>query len=251
LLWQSENMILNSHLPIKAWLDPQTARLPGVKPVAIEDWLTRSETYEAQMAYRRELMKSRRDIVFQAMDIADAASTELRDIICLEGGHSISANQLPLLDAAGHVQEDLCILQKQGEHHILTAAVMCFPSSWDVREKIGRSIDSIHGPVPEFADVSRTVERMLSAIRIAQPLGRANFLIYTDPELHQPRGEGVIKPIDPKAPRYIRVERQTFRRLPETLAVVFAIQTYVVPESVLTAEEHALLARFKPELLRS
>ena len=202
------------------------------------------------MSYRRELMQTRRDAVFRTMDTAEAACIELQDIICGEGGYPVSADEAPLLDAAGHVQEDLCILQKQGNQHILTAAVMCFPSSWDVRQKIGRSIASIHGPVPEFSDVSTTVERMLSAIRVEQPLGRANFLFYTDPELHQPRGEGIDKPIDPDAPRYIRVERQTFRRLPETLAVVFAIHTYVVPESILSAEEYAALARFKPELLR-
>lgn len=243
-------MILNSHLPIKAWLDPQTARLPGVQPVALEDWLANSDTYESQMSYRHELIRSQRDVVFQIQDSAIHACSELRDIICSEGGYAISENIPSLLDAAGHVQEDLCILQKQGNQHVLTAAVMCFPSSWDVRQKIGRSIASIHGPVPEFSDVSTTVERMLSAIRVEQPLGRGNFLIYTDPELHQPRGEGIDKPIDPDAPRYIRVERQTFRRLPETLAVVFAIHTYVVPESILSAEEYAALARFKPELLR-
>lgn len=244
-------MILNSHLPIKAWLDPQTARLPGVNPVALDDWLTRSDSYEAQMVYRHELIKTRKDIVFQAMDSAHNACTELRDIICREGHHTVSDKMHSLLDAAMHVQEDLCVLQKQDGHHVLTAAVMCFPSSWDVRQKIGRSIESIHEPVPEFAKVSHTVERMLSAIRVEQPLGRANFLIYTDPELHQPRGEGIDKPIDPKAMRYIRVERQTFRRLPETLAVVFAIHSYVVPENILSAEEHAFLAEFKPELLRA
>ena len=84
-----------------------------------------------------------------------------------------------------------------------------------------------------------------------RPLGRANFLIYTDPELHQPRGEGIDKPIDPNAPRYIRVERQSFRRLPETHAVVFAIHTYVVAEDSLSDEEHAALAVFKPELLKA
>jgi len=203
------------------------------------------------MSYRRELMKSREDVVFQLLERSQAACKELREIICSEGGLSISETKSPLLDAAGHVQEDLCILQKEGDCHILSAAVMCFPSSWDIRQKIGRSIASIHNPVPEFDSVSNTVERMLSAIRIEQPLGRANFLIYTDPELHQPRGEGIDKPIDPRAPRYIRVERQTFRRLPETLAVVFAIHTYVVPESSLSPEEHDLLASFKPELLRS
>ena len=244
-------MILNSHLPIKAWLDPQTARLPGVQRVAIEDWLARSDTYEAQISYRRKLIKSKRDVVFQATERSTDACIELRDMICGEGGFSVSENEHPLLETAGHVQEDLCILQKQGDRHLLTAAVMCFPSSWDVRQKIGRSIASIHIPVPEFSEVSEIVERMLSAIRVEQPLGRANFLIYTDPELHQPRGEGVDKPIDPKAPRFIRVERQTFRRLPETLAVVFAIHNYIVPESILSKEEHALLAEFKPELLRA
>ncbi len=239
-------MILNSHLPIKAWLDPQTARLPGVSPVAIDDWLTVSDAYEPQMRYRRELIASKQGEVFVVHETAFQVCEELRDILNVgpTGGH-------PLIDAALNVQEDLCILQKQGDQHILTAAVMCFPSSWDVRQKIGRSIADIHTPVAEFSDVSQMVERMLSAIRVEQPLGRANFLIYTDPELHQPRGEGITKPIDPKAPRYIRVERQTFRRLPESLAVVFAIHTYIVPEDYLSADEHALLASFKPELLRA
>ena len=239
-------MILNSHLPIKAWLDPQTARLPGVRPVAIEDWLIKSDRYDAQMAYRRELIETRREAVFQFLEGTEPACEELRNSMDVP-----PSEEHPLIDCAINAQEDFCILQKQGDEHILTAAVMCFPSSRDVREKIGRSIDSIHGPVPEFADVSHTVERMLSAIRVEQPLGRANFLIYTDPELHQPRGEGITKPIAPKAPRYIRVERQTFRRLRETLAVVFAIHTYVVPESSLSAEEHAALAVLKPELLRA
>jgi len=243
-------MILNSHLPIKAWLDPQTSRLPGVGRVAVEDWLAQSDTYEAQMAYRRELIAAKRDSVFQTTPEAKAACCELRDIICAELGVPKSKTNHPLLDAATHVQEDLCILQKQGEQHILTAAVMCFPSSWNLRDKIGRSVDSIHQPVPEFSKVSDIVERMLSAIRVEQPLGRANFLIYTDPELHQPRGEGIAKPIDPNAPRYIRVERQSFRRLPETRAVVFAIHTYIVAENALPPEEHAALAVFKPELLR-
>lgn len=243
-------MILNAHLPIKAWLDPQSARLPGVGRVAVEDWLAQSDTYAAQMAYRRDLIATKREAVFQTTPEAEAACVELRDIICAEGGNPKSDTDHPLLDAASHVQEDLCILQKQGERHILTAAVMCFPSSWNLHDKIGRSIDSIHQPVPEFSKVSDVVERMLSAIRVEQPLGRANFLIYTDPELHQPRGEGIDKPIDPKAPRYIRVERQTFRRLPETLAVVFAIHTYIVTEDSLSPKEHSALAVFKSELIK-
>lgn len=244
-------MILNSHLAVKAWLNPQTARLPGVQPVAIEDWLHRSDVFDAQMAYRRSLIETKCDAVFGADPLAYDACSELRNIICDEGNYTPCKNLHPLIDAANHVQEDLCILQKQGEHHILTAALMCFPSSWDFRQKLGRSVESIHTPVPEFTPVSHTVERMLSAIRIEQPLGRANFLIYTDPELHQPRSENIAKPILTNAPRYVRVERQSFRRLPDTLAVVFAIHTFVVPASQLSDEEHAALAILKPDLLPS
>ena len=125
---------------------------------------------------------------------------------------------------------------------------MCFPSSWDVKQKIGRSIASIHIPVPEFSEVSEIVERMLSAIRVEQPLGRANFLIYTDAQLHQPREEGVAKPMDSDAPRYVRVERQSFRRLPKSLAVVFGIHTSVIPASALSKDEHDALRQLKPEL---
>jgi len=244
-------MILNSHLPVKAWLDPKTSRLPGVQPVAVKGWLQRSDTFDAQIKYRRELIANKRETVFQTTPEAEAACAELRDIIHAEASQDWTRSDHPLLEAAVNIQEDLCILQKQGDTHILTAAVMCFPSSWDIREKIGRSISSIHAPVPEFSPVSHIVERMLSAIRVEQPLGRANFLIYTDPELHQPRGEGISKLIDPKAPRYIRVERQTFRRLPETRAVVFTIHTYVVAEDALSPDEHRTLAKFKPELLRN
>jgi len=244
-------MILNAHLPIKAWLDPKTSRLPGVQPVAINDWLQRSDALDAQIKYRRDLVARKRETVFQTTPEAEAAFAELRDIIHAEAPQDWTRSDHPLLEAAVNIQEDLCILQKQGDAHILTAAVMCFPSSWDLRQKIGRSISSIHEPVPEFSPVSHIVERMLSAIRVEQPLGRANFLIYTDPELHQPRGEGIAKPIDPHAPRYIRVERQTFRRLPETHAVVFAIHTYVVAEDALSQDEHSALAKFKPDLLRN
>jgi len=194
-------MILNNHLPLQAWRDPQTAT--GYK-----------------------------------------ACQELRDII--KAPHS---EDHPLIDAASHVQEDLCILQKQGHEHVLSAAVMCFPSSWDLREKIGRSIADIHRVVPEFLPVKSIVERMLSAIRVEQPLGRANFLIYTDPELHQPRREGIPKPIDPRAKRYVRVERQTFRRLPETRAIVFAIHTYIILASGLDQEAFNELALLKPDLV--
>jgi len=109
--------------------------------------------------------------VFQTSLEAEAACAELRDIIHAEAPQDWTRADHPLLEAAVNIQEDLCILQKRGDTHALTAGVMCFPSSWDICQKVGRSI-----------------------------------------------------------------------------SVIFAIHTYIVPESALPKDELAILAAFRPEL---
>jgi len=88
------------------------------------------------------MLVNERNSVFKAMPVSRNACAELRNIICLEADYDISGDDHPLIEVASHIQEDLCVLQKRGDAHVLTAAVICFPSSWDVREKIGRSIEN-------------------------------------------------------------------------------------------------------------
>lgn len=255
--------ILNNHLSVQAWLDPRLSRLPGVQPLARECWLLRDEAFAAQMAYRDWLMQHCRDAVFSQTRQADKAAEDLRDLIIDECGFERSGDMIQrpdgekvdvsadkaLITAARLTQMDICILQDAGEEHTLTAGVMCFPSSWTLTQKIGRSLAAIHSPVDEYDErIAVSVQRMFKAIRVEQPLWRANFLIYTDPNLHQPRTEGVVKPMDAYAPRYVRVERQAFRRLPKTEAVVFGIHTSVVRADSLSAIALDSLAALKPHL---
>ncbi len=260
--------ILNSHLPVQAWTEPRLARLPGVQPLALCDWIIRDETFGPQMAYRDWLISRKRETVFAQMKemvkIAEQAGVELLDTIVDACGFERSGDHItrpdgvvvslgkdnPLISAARLVQMDLCVLQENEERIILSAGVMCFPSSWTLSEKIGRDLSAIHTPVGEYDDkIANSVNRMLGAIRVEQALWRANFLIYTDPDLHQPRGEGEAKPLAPNAPRYVRVERQSFRRLPKSGAVIFGIHSAVVPAASLSPRDHAALARLKPELI--
>ena len=255
--------MLNDQLSVQAWLDPRLSRLPGVQPLAREDWLLRDEVFAEQMAYRDWLLMHRREAVFAQTDQANEAAQELRNLIVDECGFQRSGDiitrpdrvqidttaEAALVTAARLTQMDLCILQDADEQHMLTAGVMCFPSSWTLSQKMGRSLASIHTPVNEFDErIATSVQRMFKAIRIEQPLWRANFLIYTDAELHQPREEGVAKPMDSDAPRYVRVERQSFRRLPKSLAVVFGIHTSVISASKLSQDEHEALRQLKPDL---
>lgn len=258
--------ILNEQLSVQAWTDPRLARLPGVQPLAVENWLLRDGAFAPQMAYRDWLLEHRREDVFQRMPQANDAGAELCELMTAECGFlregrittrpdgvkvDVTSDH-PLIIAARLTQMDLCILQDAGEYHVLTAGVMCFPSSWSLPEKLGRSLASIHAPVKEYdARIAASVQRMFKAIRVEQPLWRANYLIYTDPNLHQPRKEGVAKPIEVSAPRYVRVERQSFRRLPKTGAVVFGIHTSIVEAESLNASEQNSLAALKFDLFQA
>ncbi|MEO1001470.1 MAG: heme-dependent oxidative N-demethylase subunit alpha family protein, partial [Pseudomonadota bacterium] len=83
------------------------------------------------------------------------------------------------------------------------------------------------------------VQRLFDGLRPGRPLWRANWLLYTDPALHAPRSEG--EGGHAGTPRYIRSERQTLVKFPETGAVVFSIKTDVVPLDALPDAARAAL----------
>ncbi|MBN2761352.1 MAG: DUF3445 domain-containing protein [Rhodobacteraceae bacterium] len=254
-------MILNARLPFAPWVDPARRRLPGVMPLARADWLLISDAYAAQMAERARLLAERPSDVMACLTQADDAVAELLSIVLadlpghgftLDGTHitcpdgrDLDISALPPLHALGLlVQEDFCILQKpQGSaEHVLTGAVLCFPSSWTLAEKLGRPLLRIHAPVASYDDqMGARVQRMFDAIRPEQPLWRANLLRYTNAALYQPRPE-----FAPKDKRddgdFIRSERQCLLRLPRTGAVVFSIHTAQVRRCDLRPEEARALA---------
>jgi dimethylamine monooxygenase subunit A len=152
----------------------------------------------------------------------------------------------PLLTLGRLVQEDLCILQQHGDEHVLTGAILCFPASWTLAQKIGRPLTGIHVPVASYdARIATSVQRMFNAIRVEQPLWRANSLLYDDATLHQPRTEGARRP-RPVEKTYVRSERQCLLRLAETRAVIFTIHTYVVRRSTLAPEAEAAILALHP-----
>jgi len=254
------NPILQVQLPSIPWMDPALARLPGVVPLAMGDWLVIDEAFAPQMALRDRLLAERRAAVYAMAPGADAAAAALLALILdllgpayrREAGAVIRPDGVrvaldadpPLVTAARLVQEDLCLHQPGalGEH-VLTGAVLCFPASWTLSEKIGRPLSAIHAPVaPYDAKMAARVQRMFDAIRPGQPLWRQNALVYADPTLHQPRPEAAPRRDSPDMGRFLRSERQCFVRVPDSDAVVFSIHTYVVPLAALPAEARANLA---------
>jgi dimethylamine monooxygenase subunit A len=251
--------ILQDRLPHLPWLDPRTRRLPGINPVEGRDWLRVDEAYAPQMALRDRLIASHTPAVHAIMPAAEPAAAELYgtilDWLTTAPGFTLTTTTAtrpdgvsvpldptqPLLTLGRLVQEDLCLLQPTGDEYSLTGAILCFPASWILAQKIGRPMTAIHDPVPLYdADLAARVNRMFTAIRPGQPLWRMNFLTYDDFTLHQPRREGERRP-QPTDHVYIRCERQCLLRLPVTGAVVFTIHTYVVDAGSVTPDELASL----------
>lgn len=253
--------ILQQNLPSIPWLVPALARLPGVMPLEMGDWLVTDEVFAAQMALRDRMLAENRAAVYAMTPGAAGAGAALLALIldhlgpgyAREPGAVIRPDGVrvaldadpPLITAARLVQEDLCLHQPgpDGEH-VLTGAVLCFPASWSLDEKIGRPLSAIHAPVAVYdAQMAARVQRLFDAVRPGRPLWRQNALIYADPALHQPRREAAPRRDPPEAWRYLRSEKQCFVRVPDSDAVVFSIHSYVVPLDALPPEARAGLAR--------
>ncbi len=255
--------VLQDHLPTAPWMAEATRRLPGLQPLGgYHDWLPTDEAFAGQMAVREQLLAERRDEVIAQVPSCGPAVDELYEEVlyylgggrgyewdahgCIrpDGVHVALDEGDKLGTLARLVQQDLCVLEKPdgADEHVLTAAILCFPASWTLAEKIGRPLSEIHGPVAEYdGAMARRVQRVFDHLRDDTPVWRQNALIYEDPALFQPRRMSAPR-VARHGAGYLRSERQVLLRLLETRAVVFSIHTYVVPMERLTTTQRAGLA---------
>ena len=235
--------ILQDNLP-EEMRQAALAPLPRMQPLD-GPWLRFDAAYAPQMALRRRLIDQRRSEVIGQVSGAEAALAEClervledlperfrrdRDRVIGPDGVAVETDRDdPLATMGRMLQQDICVLLPGQGEHMLAAAVLCFPASWTLVEKLGRPLSRIHDPVAEYdPEVAARVQRFFDAIRPERPLWRANHLRYDDPALFQPRSEADPRPVGGAGAAYERAEHQTLLRLPLTGAVIFAIHTVVV-----------------------
>ena len=242
-------------------MKPATSRLPGIQPIKSDGCFMMDEVFQLQMDYRDELLSKKFDQVYINEFSSGDACNELLEFVIGElkqnDKYTFYDNKVirpdgvelnlfsedPLLTASRLVQEDLLLLSKEGEEHILRAGVLCFPASWTLNEKKNKSLTEIHGPVEEYdTGLAPRVEKMFSNMRSSTPIWRSNFLLYDDYELFQPRLEKDEKGNShKKLSQFMRVERQTLKKFSESKNILFSIHTFVVPYLNLTSEQKETL----------
>ncbi|MBC8114758.1 MAG: DUF3445 domain-containing protein [Candidatus Saccharimonas sp.] len=155
---------------------------------------------------------------------------------------SLSAREQLL--ALGRVWEPDFVWMHPDDHgtHRLIGGVVCFPSSWALREKLGRPMSDVHEPVPGLNDVlARNIETFFARQEPGAVWVRENANYSRDAELNhlpsRPR-----RPLDATITAeefFIRLEHQLLLKLPRSGSILFGIRVEVVPLTHLLRDRDA------------
>lgn len=231
--------------PYLPFLSGPPDMVPNLKPIEEADWLLPDTEAPEWLEDKREILVRCRGEVLSILPLSEAACCEASRMIF---DHLGVKNQytMPteLEDAAANVSDDLCIMQQdENGDWCLIAASLCAPTYWSLREKIGQPLGGLHRNVPSGdPELAARIARIFSAIRPGQIMERSNWTVQAGPDRFTPDSAPLklsalaMKPERAVSELYLRVERQTVRKLPRSGAVLFTIRICVDPlEAVLAA----------------
>nr|WP_238484182.1 DUF3445 domain-containing protein [Oricola indica] len=240
-----------------------------MKPFDVNDWIEPEDDLETYLVEKERLFASVPERVFMARSDTVAAQGEVLDALVRylpdrfpaayrhEGSELVIGDgrrrvrldpddPAPLRTASMLVPEDLVLMRKFDDGWRLVAASLCFPSSWSLAEKFDRPLQIIHTTVPAFGPGTRTaglIERIFDSLKVELPVERMNWSLQENADLYHPRsknqrdeateGQGGFLAGQPVETVYLRVERQTLRKMPVSGDILFTIRIHLDPLSVL------------------
>ncbi|WP_169544141.1 heme-dependent oxidative N-demethylase family protein [Sneathiella aquimaris] len=218
-----------------------------------ESWLEVDENYLSQTAQKRNLLTNKRPHVLATLPGSENAQSHILDLVRQELNiHHPTVDQSPaykpagpLAQAASLVQEDLVLMQEVGGVFKLTAACVCFPSGWDLTEKVGHAISDIHIPVPDLNNrIGPSIDRFFSHLNPRKKVQRFNWGLFDDDALFQPGshenrqiGNDRVTEQTIGDALFFRVEKQTLQRLPENRDTLFSIRIFNTPLSEVVSDQ--------------
>ena len=236
-------MNLPKHTPYK---NGEEVVKVGLEPIEEADWLEIDNLFDSEIELKKKLYESHYKEIHQELDLSFQSQEELLEILKTHlkqyhPSHKIIATETssPLQNASLMVQEDLVLMMPSEEKYLLGAASLCAPSNWSLKEKFNNSLIDLHKHVPLYEKkIGNRVNKIFNNLPNDRIFQRFNWSIYEDASLFQPaKSKSLVersKTITDKNAGnrlFIRVERQTIRRLPRTQAIVFTIRVHVDPLS--------------------
>jgi hypothetical protein len=208
----------------------------GLRPIGINHWLPEQITPD-ERARKQRLLADPGKLVFAAADDSVCAQNLLLDAVskATPSRPDRDTRLAPLARAALLVPDDLCLMQHRAGAYQLTAACVCSPSYWRLAEKIGRTLEGIHAPVPTLnGKLGTTMVQFFNRLPADTVFERRNWLIHLDAEPFHAQSEAWPDLSTSDASQLIvRSERQTLRRLAiDTVAFTIRVTCHPLAEIV-------------------
>lgn len=240
----------------------------ALRPLDLADWIQIGDDYDHEMSAKKTVLRDHHDTVVAVIDdVEDEAAEVLRHLsehVCRtrpdwfeRDGDEIVNRRLgerwPLapgadggwdlhpLDIAGRlVQEDMALLVNRDGRSVFGGGTVCFPNRWDLTSKLGLTMAEVHAPVDRLNEqLQGPIDSFFDRLSVDKPFWRLGWGVLDTDDPYQPMDgtASVPPPLPPVgAPDtgdrlFLRVERETLRRFPETKCVLFTIRTYIRPLS--------------------
>ena len=171
----------------------------------------------------------------------EAPGAELAAMLGLSGG---------LAEAARTHHEDMCLLtlREGDDQYRLVGAAVAWPSDWTPADKLGLHLRALHAPIQGYEEqLASGVDHFMAKLKAGAIYGRCNWFIAATGErrwVAEPPAQAFahVTPDNAGETLFVRSERQTLRRLPETGAILFTIGIYVSPLGELSRDNVERLA---------
>ena len=229
--------------------DPPWAGPPGfaigLKRIAPEAWLEGGEA--RPWARKDRLYRAVPDKVWGETQGSRSGQAEAAGLVAAFLGLRARADHRPpLLAAARRVPDDLVLMERRAGDWAVSALSLSAGSFFTADEALGKGLEALHGPVPGFAErLLFRVRRIFDHLPVEDIVERRNWAVVAwrglfAPEASEARRRALRqRPRQPGAGLYIRCERQTLRRLPQTGGLLFTIRIHLTPLRALAADPEA------------
>ena len=209
----------------------------GLTALGEDEWLQP----EPDLAARAAAFDAHPDAV-QILDRANPAGEELAAMLGASGG---------LEGAARSAHEDMCLLAPEDGEEVyrLIGAAVAWPTDWHPADKMGLPLVAMHAPIQGYKEqLASGVDHFMGKLKPGRIFGRCNWFVAPTPARRwidtAPPSETFAAVTEENAGEtlFVRCERQTLRRLPETGAILFTIGVYLAPLGTLSDDNVARLA---------
>ncbi|KAK7440231.1 hypothetical protein VKT23_017173 [Stygiomarasmius scandens] len=240
------------------WAYHQNMSLKKMEP---DWWIELESTYRERVAQRKVLQEKYGKKIIDNLPGSELACRELMEMviqfICIRypnqfkfdaetgilynGILKTEANTKemhPLEVLNANVPEDFLITMEDPKTGLykMVAGVSCSSLGWNVGSKIGKPLQEIHGPVPDYKEkMAFSMDRFFSKMPCDKPIQRGSWGLEIGQPLWLQDDDPHFKLRETQSPDlkvndiYLRVDWQTLRRLPRSRAIVFNFKALFTP----------------------